>query len=135
VGYTWRQALREDFFHFFMTLSEDTVPSNLEEALEMLVSGASPDDIEVIKSHSAEHLSSMVHFGFGMALRNNWSLWEKDTPLVNWFKGIGITHPDDMSGIINTSFCRRVRGEDIALDEQVKGYQAYWLKSIGKPIP
>jgi hypothetical protein len=118
-----------------MTLSEDAVPCNLEEALDMLISGASPEDIKVIKSHSAEHMSSAVHFGFGIAIRNNWSLWEKDTPLVNWFKGIGITHADDMSGIINTSFCHRVRGEDIALDEQVEMYQAHWIKSIGRPIP
>ena len=118
-----------------MKMNEDRVPSTLDEALDMLESAVDPKEIEFIKASDPEDLAGQVHFQFGMYLRNNWSLWEKDTPLVNWFKNIGITHADDMSSIINVSFCRRVRDEELRLAEQVEIYQKHWIKHLGRPIP
>jgi hypothetical protein len=41
---------------------------------------------------------------------------------------MGIYHPDDMSGIILTSYHRYLNGQDIALEAQIKSYQDYWKK-------
>ena len=71
----------------------------------------------------------------GMLLRNNCSLWKNDIPLVKWFNERGITHADDMSPIILTSIWRRVRGADLDLEGQIKSYQDYWIRNIGKPAP
>jgi hypothetical protein len=39
---------------------------------------------------------------------------------------MGLEHPDDMSSVILTSLWRTLHGEPLRVDEQVKGYQAYW---------
>ena len=61
-------------------------------------------------------------------------MWEKDTPLVNSFKVMGISHPDDMSGIILRSAHRKLNNKPIKLSEQVKKYQEYWMNEIGKKM-
>ena len=60
-----------------------------------------------------------------MWLRNNWQLWGMSR-LSFYFNNIGVYHPDDMSGIILTSYQRHLKGEDIKLEEQIKHYQDYW---------
>jgi hypothetical protein len=46
-----------------------------------------------------------------------------------------ITHADDMSAIILTSIWMRARGVDLDLEGQIKSYQDYWIRNIGKPAP
>jgi hypothetical protein len=118
-----------------MEIDQDRIPSNLDEALDMLEASLTPEDIKVIKETPPEELTSRIHFFGGMAMRNDWSLWDKDTPFTKWFQSIGISHADDMSGIINTSLFRRVRGEEIRVADQVKYSQDYWTQTIGRPIP
>ena len=93
-----------------MKLNEDRVPINLEEALIILKETLEPEDIEEIKN--PESTSTQLHFSFGMYLRNEWSLWHKDTVLVEWFnKTYGIKHADDISGVILECLWNDVRGE------------------------
>ncbi|MES2460743.1 MAG: DUF6794 domain-containing protein, partial [Armatimonadota bacterium] len=40
----------------------------------------------------------------------------------------GIHHPDDMSGILLTSFWRSLNGKPLLLEAQIQEYQAYWEK-------
>ena len=68
----------------------------------------------------------------GMYLRNNWGLWGDSELAKNLYK-MGILHPDDMSGIILNSYQRKLKGEDIKLEEQLKYYQDYWRES-GTPV-
>ena len=60
-------------------------------------------------------------------MRNDWGLWG-GSPLARYFNRLGVFHPDDISGIILTSFWRHLNGRPIKLDEQVKHYQDYWKK-------
>jgi len=46
--------------------------------------------------------------------------------LSKYFNDIGISHPDDMSGIILKSYYRRLNNLDIELKKQVDNYQKYW---------
>ena len=115
-------------------LDPDRVPTTLDEALKMLDEWMPQQDREFITKLEDTPVD-LMHFGLGMSLRNNWSLWEKDMPLVRWFNERGITQPDDMSGIILTSLWRRFLGEEIDLEGQIKSYQDFWTKSIGRPIP
>jgi hypothetical protein len=106
-------------------LNLDKVPKNLEEALEILDGLAETD-----KSYLKANGSVSVHFGFGGWLRNNWSLWEKDTPFVLWFNKLGIYHADDMSGIILEAFIARLRGEPYDMQPTIQRYRNHW-SSIG----
>jgi len=63
--------------------------------------------------------TSRLHRGFGMWIRNNWGLW-RDSKLKHYFLDKGVGHPDDMSGIILTSYHRYLNIKPIDLDGQIK---------------
>ena len=80
------------------------------------------------------------HMGLGRWIRNNLGLWadcqkepaEERAPLVRWFNKKGIYHPDDMSGIILTSWHRQLNGKKKKIKKQVKRYRTYWEKENPK---
>jgi hypothetical protein len=101
------------------------LPANLDEALIQLEQVLNEEDLNYIRSSTTEDAMNIFHFSLGMSIRNNWRLW-KDGALKNWFNIIGIQHADDMSGIILTSFWRKLHNKPIDVDSQVKAYQGYW---------
>ena len=74
-----------------------------------------------------EEFRANAHFGLGLWMRNNWGLW-KGSRLHYFFKTKGILHPDDMSGIILTSYHRNLNDVNIKLKKQIRCYQKYWKK-------
>jgi len=66
-----------------------------------------------------------LHFGFGMWIRNNWGLW-RNSKLKQYFLAKGITHPDDMSSIILTSYHRYLNNKIVDLDGQTKRRQDFY---------
>ena len=117
-----------------MNIDMDKVPSSVSESLEMFIETLTDEEKKALREIEEEHIS-LFHHTWGEEIRNNWSMWEKDTLLVNSFKILGITHPDDMSGIILTSAYRQLNNKPIKLKEQVKKYQEYWISEIGKKMP
>ena len=105
------------------------IPKNLEECLEQLdiANKNNKELIHWLKLPDKE-ASGIVHFSSGMWMRNNWGLWDIKSPLNKYFNSIGISHADDMSGIISASFHRRMNGKPILLEQQVKFYQDFWKK-------
>jgi len=93
-----------------------------------------PDSTKtIIKGMEEIEFSSNVHFGLGMWMRNNWGLWG-GSRLSVYFNNLGIFHPDDMSGIIITTYYRYLKNEDIKLEEEIKYYKDYWKKINKKNI-
>jgi hypothetical protein len=120
--------------HEMSIIDPDIVPATLDEALEIILSRM-PEQDRLYLEGCEKDPSPRFHFQLGMSLRNDWSLWEKGMPLVKWFNERGITHADDMSAIILTSIWSRARGVDLDLEGQIKSYQDYWIRNIGKPAP
>lgn len=103
-------------------------PQNLNEAvLQLNKVHHDITKMQIIKM-TEEQFSLSSHFGLGTWIRNKWRLWGNGK-LSKYFKSIGVFHPDDMSGIILTSYYRYLKGQDRALDSQVKYYQNYWNES------
>lgn len=103
----------------------ETVPQNFEECLVQL-DGLFNDDMKAwIKCLPDMEFVGHVHNSLGSYLRSNWGLW-RDNELAKSLYRMGIIHPDDMTAIILTCYQRRLKGEDVKLDEQIKYYQDYW---------
>jgi hypothetical protein len=106
------------------------VPANLDDAFSELQRMLTPMLIDDMRSRPEEDMI-IYHHGLGTWMRNNWALWQ-GSRLSEYFNGLGIHHPDDMSGIIITSFWRRLNNRPIDLDRQVAYYKAYWEKARKK---
>lgn len=100
------------------------IPKDLHDAFIELERMTDPRFLAEFQSGTDAELDK-YHHGMGMWIRNNWALW-KGSRLTDYFVRLGIHHPDDMSGIILTSFHRHLNGKPIKLDEQVRYYQAFW---------
>lgn len=99
------------------------VPANLEDCFRVLDESISESDIDRLRRGALG--STEMHFGLGMSLRNAWELWT-GSRLSEYFNGLGIYHPDDMSSIILDSYISHVRELPIRLEEQVEFYIEYW---------
>ena len=108
--------------------SDKPVPDNLEECFVSLDTLLSDSSRMEFKESSKSELIGKTHFGLGIWMRNNWGLWA-GSKLAKFFNQQGIYHPDDMSGIILTSYHRRLNEVPIRLNKQIKYNQKYWRKA------
>jgi hypothetical protein len=106
----------------------ENIPSSLTEAIEILTEH-NIEHIEEIKTMTETEFLDETHHSMGRSLRNGWGLWLDETPISKWFIDMGITHGDDKSGIILTSFHRSLMGRELKVDEQVEGYKNHWKKN------
>lgn len=109
-----------------------SIPVDFDGCLSQLDTLISEKMKDWIKCLPDGEFSNHVHHGFGMYLRNNWGLWG-GSKLSEKLYEMGILHPDDMTGIIFDSYQRKIKGENIRLQEKLKYYQDYWRKS-GTPV-
>ncbi len=110
------------------TLADTTyIPIDLDDCFKQLDNMFSDSIKATIKVLTESEFSGRNHLGFGMWIRNNWRLWQ-GSRLSKYFNSLGIYHPDDMTGVIFDSYHRRLTGNEIKLNEQVKIYDDYWEK-------
>lgn len=109
------------------------IPKNLKECfVELKKKHMEKGDIERVKGMPEDEFSAVIHHGLGRWIRNNWGLWT-DSRLFDYFKDkYGITHADDMSGIIFASFHRHLNGKDLDIEGQVEIYKKHWEKMENK---
>jgi hypothetical protein len=101
---------------------QGSLPGNLDEALAELDRLLDDDQRTLLRDYEPY----FWHHGLGTALRNCWGLWTDHSPLGDWFRQLGIRHPDDMSAVVLASFHRRLNGKAIDLPGQIAHNQAYW---------
>ncbi|MDD4954586.1 MAG: hypothetical protein PHP17_00905 [Candidatus Omnitrophica bacterium] len=102
------------------------IPENIEDCFKELRKILSPVMLEEMKQGKESDMAK-YHRSLGMWMRNNWGLWS-GSRLKDYFNGLGIQHPDDMSGIILTSLWRNLNNKPIELKQQIQYYQNYWKK-------
>jgi len=101
------------------------IPKNLKEAITYLFD-ENKEFIDKITKHEDDFIAKS-HHNVGQQIRNDWGLWN-GSELQTWFKEQGIHHADDMSGIILTSFHRKINGKEINLEKQIENCRKYWDK-------
>jgi len=130
------QRDKDDIYDVTPTVDETDsskyyIPSDLDDCFVELDRMLHPKLIEELTA-GGDRVANKQHFGLGLWMRNNWGLWA-NSRLAEYFRGIGILHPDDMSGIILTSYIRHLNKQPVKLQAQIKYYQDYWTKQIGRP--
>jgi hypothetical protein len=109
---------------------DDYIPKNLNDAISYLDCKWSDVDKEEFKNRDEEDAVAELHFGTGQAIRNNWGLWKRGKNRLEVFFNLrGISHPDDISSIILTSFHRHLNDKDIELKAQIIEYKEYSKKA------
>ena len=93
------------------------IPKNLEDCFRELDRLLCENDKEKIKKNDP----NSFHFGLGRNLRNRWGLWSSSR-LLNYFYGLGISHPDDMSGFILENYKKYLKGLPLNLEKQLERY-------------
>lgn len=102
------------------------IPKDLEDSFNELNKMLHPKFIEKFKNGGKNEVIEQ-HFGLGLWMRNNWGLWA-GSRLAKYFEELGINHPDDMSGIILTSYQHHLNNKPLELEKQINSYKEYWKK-------
>ena len=106
-----------------------TTPTTLEEAIDWLTTHTSAGE----RAEFLSHKDCRYHFSTGMQLRNDWKLWQPDSPLSKFFAANGIFHADDMSSCIFKAFRARLQNTPFDLAAEAAHYKTYW-ESLEKGI-
>jgi hypothetical protein len=113
------------------TISGIYIPIDLDDCFKQ-IDGFWSDSTKIkVKLQGEDYFIVNTHHGFGLWIRNNWQLWS-GSRLSKYFQNMGVDHPDDMSGIILTSYHRYLAGEEINLKQQIESSKTWW-KEISKP--
>ena len=108
-----------------ISCSKKSVPFGLRKTINQMEKNLN-DTIKYDFRIAPEDIAgSKHHFGLGLGLRNGKGLW-RGSLLKTYFKLNGIRHPDDMSGIILTTFHRKLNKKPIKFKEQKEYYKEYW---------
>lgn len=75
------------------------IPKDLGECFLELDKALTEVDKKEMRTQPSRNDMINYHLGLGMWMRNNWGLWG-GSRLQKYFRGKGITHPEDMSSII-----------------------------------
>jgi hypothetical protein len=109
--------------------SKHYIPRNLNECLIQLDNIISDSMKQDIKKYSENEFVGLTHLTLGMYLRNKWGLWQ-ESRLAAYFYNIGVYHPDEMSGIILTSYYRKIKGEPINFIDQINPIRMHYSLPI-----
>lgn len=109
------------------------IPENLPEAVKALDDMGEMADVDRLMQSVAgldpheqeQRFLAETHHGIGQWIRNNWGLWTGST-LRNALVELGLTHADDMSGLILTCYIRKKLGRPLDIEGQVEKYRAFW---------
>ncbi len=104
-------------------LSAESIPQTLDECFVVLAKMLPADTLQQMRA-APEGEMARYHHGLGTGLRNDWGLWAH-SPLYEHLQKLGLHNPDDMSGLILTSFWRYLHDRPLGVQEQVQKYRRY----------
>lgn len=105
-------------------------PKTLQEAVDLIVAELLPEERDYILKEGM----AGAHFGFGMAMRNCWGLWNR-SDLAQHFRDVyGLGHADDMSGMILAAVEAKVKGTVFDDTAEAAKYQQHWRERNIDPL-
>lgn len=111
-----------------MKLNPDIVPGSFEDAVsEVRKALDEKDKKQIINCGSVREAAIAGHHSVGRHLRNAWSLWDADSPLLRDLKSKGLFHADDMSTAIVMAAVSPFFNETFDMDRFVAETRSYWM--------
>jgi thymidylate synthase (FAD) len=99
------------------------VPADFDAALDALDRCLSAEDKAALRARGYVPF----HATIGRWIRNAWGLWSTPGgPLKEHLASLGLTHPDDMSGVVLAAYVARLRGTGFDLPAAVARYRRFW---------
>jgi len=95
----------------------EKIPNNVEECIQHMLKWDSGVD-EFTRKTESDAIAS-THHTIGKWIRNEWGLWT-GSQLKDYFLNLGLTHPDDMSGVIIRSFHRHLNNKPLNIKNEVE---------------
>lgn len=109
-------------------------PVTIDGAIDRVWSTLTPEEINFIKTEGL----GRTHRTVGMAMRNEWGMWEKNSPLITDMRGrfCLFGHADDCSGLIMEGVTALVEGRDMqkAVNTMALQYFQHWRKQGINPV-
>lgn len=98
-------------------------PTTIKQAVDYLFATNTDEGSKGIEQSKPE----VFHMSVGMAMRNEWRLWAKDSPLKSdAIATYGIAHPDDISGLILAWLSAKEKREDFDPIAHCQRYHEHW---------
>lgn len=120
-----------------MKFDRDSVPATPAEAVQAVLDALELAEVETICAPDFEMAD--LHFTLGRYIRNLWSMWQTDMPLMRRYREMfRIGHPDDVSMMILSEAAARVRNEPFDSAAYVAACHAHWrahgCDGMGQPL-
>ena len=101
--------------------------------MQAIIAGMCEHDRDVI--HQSKVGLADMHHTVGRYIRNSWSLWERETALVqHYIARFGLAHADDLSGLMLEQALCEVRGQAFDIEAKVRHYLEHWREQGVDPI-
>lgn len=114
-------------------------PKTFEESLTQLDKIFSDSTKNQIRNMTEGDFVTRAHFATGMWIRNEWlynryffKLIVQESDLRQELVAKGLPTNDDMSGLILRSYYRKLKGQDLAVDQQIKDVHQFYI-NINNP--
>lgn len=108
-------------------MTDKKIPRDVYECFEHLDDILTDsEDRNWFMTTSEEDAVIQTHEGLGEFIRSNWGIYSGDSDIYLHFKNLGLHHPDDISGVIITSYHRRLNQKDLDLAGQIGVIVDFW---------
>ncbi|WP_303923383.1 DUF6794 domain-containing protein [Draconibacterium sediminis] len=114
--------LKNSDYTFYEYYDGVYIPKDLDDCFNQLDKFWNDSIKTEVSNMSEDEFIGSSHFGIGLWIRNNWRLWG-GSRLSKYFNELGITHPDNMSGIVLTAYYRKLKNQDIELRKLIDYYK------------
>ena len=106
------------------------IPKDQIEALKEIKDISPVEAMAKFRSESEESVVKKLHFGLGRWIRYNWNFYE-GSRLSEHLKGMGVSHPDDMSTFLMTILHRDLNGAPLNEEDLIAKLSEERKKKIG----
>lgn len=103
----------------------DWKPTTVDDCMKAFTEMLTPEEQAQLSMMTKDELG-MCHHALGQFIRNNWGLWQEDSPLCMHMKALGFIHADDMSMSLIEEWWARMNKLPSTMEDDVKRYAEFW---------